>query len=246
MVKRFEKSSKFACWCVYFPDNLRVRVWKQTLRKVVAAGYAKITFNDVSPFRVVLSWSNPVTYGSPARLCSLAYTMDSTFEIVGVPTAIEDSTYDGEAVGSAAVHDLALGLTTADIGAVVSPQTSKRRRIRCKGPVSLSTAVNTVYETHDETLLDVAHGVPEAVTGSPHRELPLPLDVMPHHLLSLKSEFMCHCLLSTRVIVTTSNTYEVAWEKTLGGGEFGTVYFGKAGSNGTHSVAIKMITGSDV
>jgi hypothetical protein len=172
--------------------------------------------------------------------------MDSSFEIVGVPTAIEDSTYDGEAVGSAAGHDLALGLTTADIGAVVSPQTSKRRRIRCKGPVSLSTAVNTVYETHDETLLDVAHGVPEAVTGSPNREFPLPLDLMPHHLLSLKSEFMCHCLLSKSVIVTTSNMYEVAWEKTLGGGEFGTVYFGKAGSNGTHSVAIKMIMGSDL
>jgi serine/threonine protein kinase len=40
--------------------------------------------------------------------------------------------------------------------------------------------------------------------------------------------------------------YEVAWEKNLGGGEFGTVYVGKAESNGTHSVAIKMIMGSDL
>ena len=85
-------------------------MWKKTLREVVAAGYASITFNDVSPFRVVLTWPNPVTYGSPARLCRLAYTMDSSFEMVGVPTPIEDSANDGEAVGSAAGHDLALGL----------------------------------------------------------------------------------------------------------------------------------------
>ena len=105
--------------------------------------------------------------------------MDRSFEIVGVPTAIEDSTYDREAVGSAAGHDLALGLTTADIGAVDEPQASKRRRILCKGPASFSPAANTVYKTYDETLLVVAQVVPEAVTGSPKREFPLPLDLMP-------------------------------------------------------------------
>ena len=35
----------------------------------------------------------------------------------------------GEAVGSAAGHDLALGLTTADIGVVVKPHASKRQRV---------------------------------------------------------------------------------------------------------------------
>jgi hypothetical protein len=218
MVNRFDKSAKFACWCVYFPNKLRVRVWKKTLREVVAAGYARITFNDVSPCRVELVWPNPVTYDSPARLIRLAYTRDNSFEIVGDPTPlVVDLANVGEAVDSAAGHDLALGVTTAATVAVVSPQASKRRRILCKGPASFTTAANTVSETHVETILVVAQVVPEAVTGLPMRDVPLPSDLMPHHLLSLRSEFMCRCLISESVIVTTSSMYEVAWEKSLGG-----------------------------
>jgi hypothetical protein len=247
MVNRLDKRAKFACWCVYFPKQPRVRAWKRTLREVVAAGYAKITFNDVSPCRVELVWPNPVTYDSPARLIRLAYTRDNSFEIVGDPTPIVDDLANvGEAVDSAAGHDLDLGVTTAATVAVVSPQASKRRRIVCKGQASFTTAANTVSETDVETLLVVAQVVSEAVTGSPMRDVALPSDLMPHHLLSLRSEFMCRCLISESVIVNTSSIYEVAWEKSLGDGEFGTVYLGKARGNGTHSVAIKMIMGSDL
>ena len=62
------------------------------------------------------------------QLAEFQALRQTALQAVDTATA-SDLAKGGEAVGSAAGHDLALGLTTADIGVVVKPQASKRQRV---------------------------------------------------------------------------------------------------------------------
>ena len=86
-----DKKVKNKCWCIYFPRKPQVRTWKRTLRELVEAGYARVTFHEVSQYRVELVWhKKAVTYDSAARLVRLAKEKDASFEILDEPTGIAD------------------------------------------------------------------------------------------------------------------------------------------------------------
>ena len=88
MVNRLDKRAKVTRWCVYFAKKPQVRTWKRTLREVVEAGRAQVTFRDVSQYRVELVWSKAGTYDSAARLVRLAREKMPLGKSVGSPQGL--------------------------------------------------------------------------------------------------------------------------------------------------------------
>ncbi len=72
MVNLTDKQVRFARWCLYFAKNQQARAWKHTLRDVVGDGRAKVSFRDMSQYRVELVWLKAVAFDSAAMLVRLA------------------------------------------------------------------------------------------------------------------------------------------------------------------------------
>ena len=74
LVTRKNKRDRFTRWCIFSVKNsLRAASFKATLKFIVdGRKRARVTFHNVSQFRVDLVWENAVTYDSAAVLIKLA------------------------------------------------------------------------------------------------------------------------------------------------------------------------------
>ena len=221
-----------------------------------------MSFNEVSQYRVELRWLQAdVTYDSPARLVRLASVKDASFEILGEPIGIADdvdiASIEAAAVAPTGVADDARE-ALVEAAAVAPVEAAKRRRIVRKGlPLAYAALAESASDADPATANDTdATAAPtdaaQAATRrrgkslTPLEETGSAPELLPHRLLSLKSEYICLCDFTVDSYGELPKTYDVDWKKPLGEGTFGTVYPGYARGVARQPVAIKMLNGADM
>ena len=228
MVKRAQRHTKFSTWCIYFPNKPQLRTWKRILREVVESGRAKLKFREVSNCRVEVDWLRPVTCDSAARLVRLARQQNSSFEILGDPTGIDDDV-------DMAAHEAAPFPNPADEAA--SAPTPANEAASAPTPAMVVSGLSTRSASD-------SHGVPKDDEPDAAAEPAQTLPLLPSPVLSLKSEQICLRLPHHKYdFADDCNNYQVLWEKSLGNGSFGTIYEGIARGLANQPVAIKIFRG---
>ena len=117
-----------------------LRGMNTALRKVVEAGQATNTYEEMSRNRVELRWAQPVTPCSVARLINLAKETNSAFEILGQPKGLADEgEHAADEAAAAAPTGVADDAREVPVQApaaapVEAPDaaTAKKRRVTCK------------------------------------------------------------------------------------------------------------------